>query len=473
VAGGLFSTLLGDTVALDQAIFNGQELWLGVKVGTDNEATPRQQLLPVAYALSLVPGAAIQADSSSAALQLANVGGGEALHASGPTVLDGDLTISGSLSGGSHGHSGNDITSGTVGEAYVDAALARDSEIMPTVLANDGAASGLDADLLDGSDASAFAGATHAHSGGDITSGTVAEARIDAALARDLEVESAVSTHAGDVDAHHSRYTDDEAWAAVLARDGSDSGLDADMVDGYQVTILFKLDKDETVTGRPAFNGGTSGVSPPFAVDSNYRIANLNADLLDGYHSSSFATTSHLHDGRYYTQSTSDSRYVNVTGDTMSGVLTVPQIAYSSPRTHYYSIGSEAFQPRNDVAYGNGSGCGGAYIASGSGALVASVNLPHGAVVTEFTVFFNETSSASMSVSLQRQYLTSCGWAADMAAVTSSGASQYYSVTDTSIVGATIDNTLYGYSVHAFSSAWESTLTIKGAVITYTISEAP
>jgi parallel beta-helix repeat protein len=55
-----------------------------------------------------------------------------------------------------HTHAGDDITAGTVAEAYIDAALARDSEIMPTVLGSDGTGSGLDADLLDGQEASAF-----------------------------------------------------------------------------------------------------------------------------------------------------------------------------------------------------------------------------------------------------------------------------------------------------------------------------
>src|SRR5574343_707039 len=36
-------------------------------------------------------------------------------------------------------------------------------------------------------------------------------------------------------------------------------------------------------TGRPAFNGGTSGSTPPFTVDSQYLVTNLNADLLEGY----------------------------------------------------------------------------------------------------------------------------------------------------------------------------------------------
>jgi hypothetical protein len=40
--------------------------------------------------------------------------------------------------------------------------------------ANDGASSGLDADMLDGFHAASFAAATHAHSAADITSGTLA-----------------------------------------------------------------------------------------------------------------------------------------------------------------------------------------------------------------------------------------------------------------------------------------------------------
>jgi len=65
VQDGLFSTVLGDKTSLDQAVFDGRELWLGVKVGADVEATPRQRVLPVAYALSLVPGAQISNTISS------------------------------------------------------------------------------------------------------------------------------------------------------------------------------------------------------------------------------------------------------------------------------------------------------------------------------------------------------------------------------------------------------------------------
>lgn len=51
VTNGLLSTFLGDSTPLPAAIFNGQNLFLGIKVGADPEATPRQRLAPVAYAM--------------------------------------------------------------------------------------------------------------------------------------------------------------------------------------------------------------------------------------------------------------------------------------------------------------------------------------------------------------------------------------------------------------------------------------
>lgn len=156
VTSGLFSASLGDTSPLTQTLFNGQALYLGIKVGADLEATPRQAILPVAYALGLVPGAAMTTTSSSPAFRISNNGGGAALHVSGPTTLAGNVTITGTLTGGAHNHDGSAITSGTVADARIAATIARDSEILPAVLAGDGAGSGLDADLLDGQHASAF-----------------------------------------------------------------------------------------------------------------------------------------------------------------------------------------------------------------------------------------------------------------------------------------------------------------------------
>jgi hypothetical protein len=331
VSKGLFSTVLGDTTPLDPHLFNGQALWLQITVDGE-KLEPRQSVLPVAYALSLVPGAVVES-SSGPVLRLTNLSGGEALR------VGGNLNVSGSLIGGSHTHSGENITSGTVADARIASTIARDNEVMAIVLASDGP--------------------------------------------------------------------------------------------------------------------GTT----------------LNADLLDGLHSSSFANATHYHDDRYYTEAEANSLYVNATGDTMSGTLTVPKITYSPARTRYFSVGGEAFNPGSNVAYTNTYGMGGAYISSGSGALVAPVHLPQGAVVTSFKVFFNDTSTSNMDVYLDCLSLTSGGYSS-LANVSSTGISGYGNISDTTITNGTINNTTCGYTVYAYSTSWNSSLKIMGALITYTVSEA-
>jgi len=69
---GLFSTLLGDSTPLDLTLFSGQELWLGVTVGTDPEMTPRQRLAHAPYA--------IYAENSNYA-ENANLLGGQPIYA--------------------------------------------------------------------------------------------------------------------------------------------------------------------------------------------------------------------------------------------------------------------------------------------------------------------------------------------------------------------------------------------------------
>ena len=51
VVDGVFSTMLGDATPLDMAYFTGQDLWLGITVGTDPQMTPRQPLAHVPYAI--------------------------------------------------------------------------------------------------------------------------------------------------------------------------------------------------------------------------------------------------------------------------------------------------------------------------------------------------------------------------------------------------------------------------------------
>jgi hypothetical protein len=120
VSNGLFVTLLGDTTPLPTTIFTGQNLWLGIKVGTDAEATPRQRLAPVAYAM----------------------------YADNADRLDGQDST--------YFRNASNINAGTLADAHIPAAITRDNEVMTIVKANDGSGSGVDADLLDGLDSTAF-----------------------------------------------------------------------------------------------------------------------------------------------------------------------------------------------------------------------------------------------------------------------------------------------------------------------------
>lgn len=66
------------------------------------------------------------------------------------------------------------------------------------------------------------------------------------------------------------------------------TNFNADLLDGLHEPAFFRLSQNETVSGRPAFNGGTSGSTAPFTVDSNTHVTNLNADFLDGFNGSNF-----------------------------------------------------------------------------------------------------------------------------------------------------------------------------------------
>ena len=142
-------------------------------------------------------------------------------------------------------------------------------------------------------------------------------------------------------------------------------------------------------------------------------------------------------------------------------------------RTQYFSLGSEAFVPgSSNVEYFNTYGCGGANIwpADTRGALVAPVNLPHGAVITNFKVFFYDTSLNDMYVRLYIQPLEDCPYV-EIAQVDSSGISGYGSKQVS--VDHTVDNRADSYLLYAFSESWDDNLKIKGVVITYTIKDLP
>jgi hypothetical protein len=155
---------------------------------------------------------------------------------------------------------------------------------------------------------------------------------------------------------------------------------------------------------------------------------------------------------------------------TLDGDLTVDSIQYSSPRTHYYTVGAKHFKPKGLVDYNIG-GCGAFYLLESTGAAYAPVFLPDGAIITSVTGFFRDTSDEyDITVNLQRDFLDSCGYSG-MAYFTGNSDTGYYNVTYSSIIGNPIDNQKHSYSISIYCEKWDSNIAFKGAIIEYTIEE--
>lgn len=119
------------------------------------------------------------------------------------------------------------------------------------------------------------------------------------------------------------------------------SNLTGTVSDGLLSSNIPRLNFTSTFTAIPSFNGGTSGSTAPFTVDSTFRVTNLNTDLLDGLDSTAFAAASHTHDA----------------GAVSSGTLPDARLSTNIPRlagTQTWT-GSNSFTGSNTFS-GNGAG---------------------------------------------------------------------------------------------------------------------
>lgn len=404
VSNGVFSVLLGEVTGLNTTHFNGQELWLAIKVGADAEATPRQHLAHVAYALFAENTALLNGQPSTAFATAA------------------------------HAHSGGDITSGTVADGRVAPTIARDNEVFSIVTGLDGAGSGLDADLLDGLNSSSFAAAVHNH---------------DAAYINSVGPDAMTGSNASPILQVTQSGTGNGLTVSTASTQVGKAGVYG--VAGASGTVM---NSHSGVFGDSKLGRGVAGVS-----DSN--------DGVIGFSTSGTGVTGQSIDGYGINAYSQNKAAVHA-----SGYIEADSFQYNTPRTHYLSIPGEAFHPGSDVAYVNSYGNGGAYISSGSGAMVAPVYLPDGATVTRLTVYFNDSSSSDITLNLNRLSFTNGGYTI-LASVTSSGSAGYQNGNDTTIGSSVINNVGGGYLAYAYSSSWNSSLKLMGVLITYTISEAP
>lgn len=91
----------------------------------------------------------------------------------------------------------------------------------------------------------------------------------------------------------------------------------------------------KTFTGRPVFNGGTTGVDSPFSVDSTFVVSNLNADLLDGQEGSYYAVATEQY-GKLTKYVPATEMYPQTTSG--SSALTQVELTASQPELNVFDF---------------------------------------------------------------------------------------------------------------------------------------
>jgi len=177
-----------------------------------------------------------------------------------------------------------------------------------TFALNQGSGSGLDADLLDGQHASAFASATHTHpnatssAAGFMSSSD--KSKLDG-IQMGAEVNQNAFSHVtvGSTTISASSKTDTLQLSA-----GSNISLT-----GSASTKTVTIGVNSANLNAEMLNGYRAGNAGNQVPVSNGNLCNnLNADMVDGYHASSFAPASHSH-----------PNYLDIGGGAMAGHLTM------------------------------------------------------------------------------------------------------------------------------------------------------
>jgi hypothetical protein len=408
VSKGLFSTLLGDTTALPATVFDGNDRWLGVKVGADAETTPRMRLAFVPYATWAINAAAL---------------GGQA---------------------GAFYRNASNINAGTVPDVRIDAGITRDTEVLGLITAADGLGSGLDADLLDGQSSDAFAATIHSHDDRYFTEGE-SDGRY---------VNTSGDLMSGSRSTPILSVTQSGVGSAIQGSTDSTANHIAGVY-GTAGTTGLTLSKHSGLLGESKTGIGVAGVSADHYAVYGHSINSIGV----------FA----------YSQN-SDALYA-------AGTIKADKVVYITPRTHYYSISGDTFKPRY-ITPGtyllSGGGTAGTYFhtsstGGGGDQLFAPVHLPDGATITGITVYYNDATAATdLSATFFRHSIT--GGYTSITAFSSSGSAGPGSASASLSTVVNNSNTFYEVYIRPSSGNWSavgSSLMLIGVTFSYTLSEAP
>ena len=242
---------------------------------------------------------------------------GKAYYINGTSVLNATTLGSGVTSSSltSVGTIGTGVWQGTsISTTYTDAKVTSVNSLTGAITAQnlldavktvDGSASGLDADLLDGQNGSYYLDWTNVTNKPDPV--------VTVTLSGDV-TGSANATLTDLASGTISVSTTIAANSVTLGTDTTGNYM-TNVTAGGAITITHTPGEGSTATIAHADTSSQANVS-----NANGNV--IQSATLDTYgHITGFTSTDL--DGRYYTETEADTRFVNVTGDTMSGALTV------------------------------------------------------------------------------------------------------------------------------------------------------
>ena len=96
-------------------------------------------------------------------------------------------------------------------------------------------------------------------------------------------------------------------WGFILT--ANNHAIFGDRITDWSTSYRVQIDGTQYITGQ--LTSGVSTGTSPFIISSSTVVSNLNADMLDGYHSSDFATSNSL------------ANYLPLSGGTLTGTLSI------------------------------------------------------------------------------------------------------------------------------------------------------
>jgi hypothetical protein len=403
VSEGLF------TVQLDfgSSVFDGSELWLQIGVTTNGGPgyallSPRQQITAAPYAIK--------------------AGNAGTLLGSVPADFASDV----------HSHSGGDITSGTVGESYVDSLIARDSELTW------GNLTGIPADLADGDQV-----------------GIIAES--------DPQV--------GSIGTGYVPKWNGSALVTGSIYDNGNIGIG---------TGGAPLDKLEVAGDISANSTASGGVVFRFRKDDAQNWAIMTAPWLNSNDSLWFRNETGPVNVMAFDKTSSNvgihttdpQATLHVAGDLrVDGTTTLEgNLAFANVQTGYVSVAAGAFHPASNATGWNNDGQWIYPAVNVNNHFYTGVSLPHGATVVQvdWRYLIAAGEGVGVELKLERRGLDGTG-NATLATLSESAAGSGV-LTETTISSATVDNSQHAYYLHVYTYEAGGDVQSGTVRITYTYS---